>query len=301
MTTGQENQYHMAKNAIKFAFFGTPELATVFLDDLEKNGYVPSLVVTTPDKPQGRGMTMQSPPVKKWADERNIPVLQPEKLDDAFLYELRTTDYELFIVIYYGKILPKAVFDMPKRGTINVHFSLLPRWKGTSPIRACILNDDKKAGTTLLLMDEKVDHGPVIAQKEFHIDEWPPSARRLETQATHESARLLSEFIEPWVAKKIAAHEQNHDLETLCPKLEKADGQIDLSADAYQNLLKIRAFDSTIGTHTFFERGGKKIRVAIIEAHIENKKLVLDTVKPEGKKEMPYEEFLRSGVRPCGI
>lgn len=311
MTTGQENLFTMHKKDIRFVFFGTPELAAVFLDDLEKNGYVPSLVVTTPDKPQGRGMTMQSPPVKKWAEQRGIKVLQPEKFDDAFLYELRTTDYELFIVIYYGKILPKAVFDMPKRGTINVHFSLLPRWKGTSPVRASILNDDRKAGTTLLLMDEKVDHGPVIAQKEFHIEDWsastrdgsstrgwPPSARELELQATHESAQLLSEFIEPWVAGEVEAHEQNHDLETLCPKLEKADGHIDLADDAYQNLLKVRAFDSTIGTHAFFERGGKRLRVGIIDAHMEGTKLILDTVKPEGKKEMPYAEFLRSGAKP---
>ena len=284
---------------VRFAFFGTPELATVFLDDLEKNGFVPSLLVTTPDKPQGRGMETQSPPVTKWADERNIPVLQPEKLDEDFVAAIGKNVYDLFVVIYYGKILPKAVFDMPKRGTINVHFSLLPRWKGTSPIRACILNDDKKAGTTLLLMDEKVDHGPVIAQKEIKITEWPPSARELETQATHESAALLSEFIEPWVAAEVEAHEQNHDLETLCPKLDKADGYIDLSADAYQNLLKVRAFESTIGTHTFFKRGDKKIRVAILGAHIEGTKLTLDTVKPEGKKEMPYAEFLRSGAKPA--
>ena len=283
---------------VRFAFFGTPQLAAVFLGDLEENGYVPSLVVTTPDRAQGRGMTLQSPPVKKWADERNIPVLQPEKLDDDFVAALRKDAYDLFVVIYYGKILPKEVFDMPKRGTINVHFSLLPRWKGTSPVRASILNDDKKAGTTLLLMDEKIDHGPVIAQKEFSIQEWPPSARELEAQATRESARLLSEFIEPWVAGEVEAHEQNHDLETLCPKLEKTDGFIDLSDDAYQNLLKVRAFDSTIGTHTFFERGGKKIRVVILDAHIEGTRLIPDTVKPEGKKEIPYAEFLRSGAIP---
>lgn len=289
------------KSNIRFAFFGTPELATVFLDDLEKSGYVPSLVVTTPDRAQGRGMTLQSPPVKKWADARNIPVLQPETLDEDFAAALRKDAYDLFVVIYYGKILPKAVFAIPKRGTINVHFSLLPRWKGTSPIRACILNDDKKTGTTLLLMDEKIDHGPVVAQKEFSILEWPPSARELETQATHESAQLLSEFIQPWVAGDIEAHEQNHDLETLCPRLEKSDGYIDLSADAYRNLLKIRAFDSTIGTHTFFERGGKKIRVGILDAHIEGAKLIIDTVKPEGKKEMPYEEFARSGATPVPV
>ena len=285
------------KSEIRCAFFGTPDLAAAFLDDLEKDGLVPSLVVTTPDTSKGRGMVLTPPPVKVWAGERNIPVLQPERLDAEFLYKLQTTDYDLFVVIYYGKILPREVFSMPKHGTINIHFSLLPRWKGTSPIRAAILNDDGKAGTSLVLMDEEIDHGPLIAQKAFHIENWPPSAKELEARATHESAALLHAVIEPWVAGEIEAREQNHDLETLCPTLEKADGLLDLSGDPHANLLKIRAFDSTIGTHAFFERSGKHIRVQILDAHVQNEKLVIDKVKPEGKREMGYEEFLRSGAK----
>lgn len=286
----------------RFVFFGTPHLASVFLDDLEKAGFVPSMVVTTPDRASGRGMALTSPPVKIWAQKRSIPVLQPEKVADIAT-ELAKQRYDIFIVIYYGKILPRSVFDIPERGTINVHFSLLPRWKGTSPIRASILNDDKKAGISLVLMDEKIDHGPIIAQKELSITEWPSSARILEEQATHESAELLGAILEPWIAGEIDAYEQNHDFETVCPKLEKTDGRLDLSADAYANLLKIRAFDSTIGTFALFERpggagGGKQLRVQILDAHIANGKLVVDAVKPEGKKEMRYEEFLRSGAKP---
>ncbi|MBI2612787.1 hypothetical protein HYW59_03190 [Candidatus Kaiserbacteria bacterium] len=286
------------KSEIQFAFFGTPELAAVFLDDLEKDGLMPSLVVTTPDKSKGRGMAVTPPPVKVWAEKKKIPVLQPERLDADFLYKLQTTDYDLFVVIYYGKILPREIFSMPKHGTINIHFSLLPRWKGTSPIRAAILNDDRKVGTSLVLMDEKIDHGRIIAQKEFHIAVWPPSAKALEILATHESAKLLRAVIGPWTTGEIEAQEQNHDLETMCPTLEKANGLINFADDPYKNLLKIRALDSTIGTHAFFERNGKKIRVQILDAHLEGKKLIIDRVKPEGKREMDYKDFLRSGAKP---
>ena len=286
------------KGEVRFVFFGTPELATVFLDDLEKDGLVPSLVVTTPDTSKGRGMALTPPPVKVWAEKRTIPVLQPEKLDDSFASQLQASAYDVFVVIYYGKILPREIFSMPKHGTINIHFSLLPRWKGTSPIRAAILNDDGKAGTSLVLMDEQIDHGPLIAQKALLIANWPPSARELEAFATHESAKLLRAVIEPWISGEIEAREQNHDLETLCPTLEKADGLLDFSGDPHTNLLKIRAFDSTIGTHAFFERSSKKIRVQILDAHIEHNSLVIDKVKPEGKREMNYEEFLRSSTCP---
>ncbi len=283
---------------IRFAFFGTPALAAVFLNDLEKQGLKPSLIVTTPDQPKGRGMKVTPSPVKIWAEERNIPVLQPEKFDSAFASELRKDRYDVFIVIYYGKILPHTIFSIPRYGTINIHFSLLPRWKGTSPIRAAILNNDRRIGISLVLMDEKIDHGPIIAQKELHIAEWPPSASELEAIATHESGKLLGAVIKPWISGEIEAREQNHDLETMCPTLKKSDGLLNLADDPYKNLLKIRAFDSTIGTYAFFERNARKIRVQILKAHLEGETLVIDRVKPEGKREMSYQEFSRSGAKP---
>ncbi|MEK7134016.1 MAG: formyltransferase family protein, partial [Patescibacteria group bacterium] len=213
---------------------------------------------------------------------------------------------DLFIVIYYGKIIPRAILDIPPKGTLNVHFSLLPRWRGTSPIRAAIANDDREIGTSIILLDEKLDHGPLIAQKKIALPEWPPYASELEELCTRESARLLIDILPSWLSGEIEARTQNHDVATQCPAYTKEDGLLDLAGDPYKNLLKIRAFDTTVGTYTFFERNGKKIRVGIPRAHIENSpstslragKLILDTAKPEGKREMPYEEFLRSGATP---
>lgn len=286
------------KNKSRFVFFGTPELAAVFLDDLEAGGLVPSLVVTVPDRPRGRGMEVVAPPTKQWAEQRDIPVLQPEKFDEETASALRATALDFGIVIYYGKVLPRAILDIPKHGVLNIHFSLLPRWRGTSPIRAAIANDDREVGTSIILLDEKIDHGPVIAQKKIAVEKWPPKASELERQATHESAKLLTDILGSWLAGDIEAREQNHDVATMCPAYTKNDGLLDLGADAYSNLLKIRAFDTTVGTHAFFERSGKKIRVGILDAHVEGTELVVECVRPEGKREMEYEEFLRSGAKP---
>jgi len=290
---------------IRFAFFGTPELACVFLDDLETSGLVPSLVVTTPDKARGRGMEVTSPPVKTWAQKRNIPVIQPEDFDEI-PEALKEDIFDVFVVIYYGKLLPRTVLGIPKHGVLNIHFSLLPRWRGTSPVRAAIANDDKEVGTSIILLDERIDHGPLIAQKRIAVPEWPPKASALEEEATLESAKLLIDMLPSWLAGDIEAREQNHDIATLCPAYTKEDGLLDLNGDPYRNLLKIRAFDTTVGTHSFFERpstnsgqAAKRIRVGIVDAHIENGKLVIDRVKPEGKKEMGYEEFARSGAKPA--
>lgn len=296
------------KTDIRFAFFGTPELAAVILDELEAAGYVPALVVSQPDRPQGRGLALLPTPVKAWAQKRNIPALQPESFDNEFLSALKAANCDIFIVIYYGKVLPRSVLDIPKRGALNVHFSLLPRLRGTSPVRSAILNDERDTGTSIILLDEQIDHGPVIAQKKIAVPTWPPKASELEELSTRGSARLLIQILPDWIAGEIEGHEQNHDVATYCPKLIKEDGLLDLVGDAYQNLLKIKALDTTIGTHAFFERPSagskkapKKIRVNIIDAHLEppvGGRLVIDRVKPEGKREMSYDEFVRSGARP---
>ena len=127
------------------------------------------------------------------------------------------------------------------------------------------------------------------------------AASALEELSTRESAKLLVEILPSWLRGEIATHEQNHDIATWCPAYTKEDGLLDLNDDAYKNLLKIRAFDTTVGTHAFFERSGKRLRVQILEAHIESTRLIIDKVKPEGKKEMGYEEFLRSGATPSKV
>ncbi len=308
----------MMKNSmspVPFVFFGTGEIAVGVLNELEKASLLPTLIVTSPDKPAGRGGTLTPSPVKTWASARHLEILQPEKLDPAFILSLAPKTYPLFVVVDYGAFLPAKLLVIPEHGTLNMHPSLLPRLRGPSPIRSAILNDEKETGVSVMLVDEKMDHGPIIARKKIPMpragmrteygfalhslgDGGPPHGRELDVLLASAGGKLLAEIIPLWVSGKIEAHEQNHDVATFSQMFSKEDGLLDLvNGDPYQNLLKIRAFEGWPGTYTFFERGGKRIRTQIIDAHMDGKKLVIDRVKPEGKQEMSHDEFARSGAK----
>ncbi|MDO8562114.1 MAG: methionyl-tRNA formyltransferase [bacterium] len=309
------------KYDFKFAFFGTSHIAVFVLDELKKVGLIPSLIVTPPDKARGRGLALQPSPVKVWAQKQGVDILQPEKIHSDVLENIRTLRADVAVVVDYGKILPKALLDIPRRGFLNVHPSLLPRLRGPSPIRSAILNDEKETGVSIILVDEEMDHGPIIAQKRVPIPNWfnspkqgeggPPHLVEFEAALMQEGGRLLAHILPQWVKGEVDAHEQNHDVATYSEKIGKEDGLLDLEDDAYKNLLKIRAYEGWPGTYAFFERPStrsgqeaKRIRVGILDAHIDPstppgaRKLVIDRVKPEGKREMGYEEFLRSGAKP---
>jgi methionyl-tRNA formyltransferase len=291
MTTNPESK-------IPFVFFGTGQIARYVLDELQSRGFRPLLVITSPDAPQGRGMQVRPSLVSEWAMERGIEALKPEHFDDAVAATLREAACDLFIVADYGKILPKATVDMPKRGTLNVHPSLLPRLRGPSPIRTAILSDEKNTGVTIMQLDEKMDHGPIIAQRPVAIAEWPPHAADLEARLARAGGALLAEILPLWIKDEIIAQPQNHDVATYTTLIKKEDAEIDLSGSAYANLLKIRAFEGWPIAFAYFIRSGKEIRVKILGAHIDGDTLVIERVIPEGKKEMTYDEFLRSGARP---
>jgi methionyl-tRNA formyltransferase len=284
-------------SATKFAFFGTGQIARYVLEELQRASCTPDLIVTSPDMRQGRGMQPALSPVAKWAEENGVHTLKPEKLDSELTDQLSTRGYPLFVVADYGVILRENILEIPQRGVLNIHPSLLPRLRGPSPIRSAILRDEKVTGVTIMLLDDEMDHGPIIAQKKVEVSDWPPHAKGLEEILARTGGQLLAHIIPLWIAGDIDAHPQNHDVATYTEKLNKSDGEIDLADDPYQNLLKIRAFEGWPGTYTFFERHGKRIRVGIIDAHLENEKLVIDRVKPEGKKEMSYEDFLRAGAQ----
>lgn len=284
------------KNNLRFVFFGSSPLSVFALEELERAAMLPALVVSTPDKKQGRGMKLTANPVKVWATARGIEVITPAKLDDVAAEALRLSVYECFLVVAYGKIIPKTILDIPPKGALNIHPSLLPRFRGASPVRSAILAGED-TGVSLMLLDEEMDHGPVLAQKRIPATERPPRAILFEETLMREGARLFAQIIHQWLRGEIDAQEQNHDVATYCGKIEKEDGLLDLSDDSKKNLLKIRAYEGWPGTFAYFERGGKKIRVQILDAHIEGSKLVIDTVKPEGKKEMSYSDFTQSGAR----
>jgi len=277
----------------RFAVFGTPELAVVILEELKRKGLVPALVVTTPDKPVGRKMVVTPPPTKAWAMANSISVAQPEKITSEFMDELGESSWDLFVVAAYGKILPARLLEIPKHGVLNVHPSLLPRLRGASPIRSAILEDEKETGVTIMLMDEEVDHGPILAQEKVSLPSWPPYALELEEILAHKGAELLTEVIPQWLGGDVTARAQEHGKATFTKKITKEDALIELIGDPYKNLLKIRAYEGSPGAYFFTEKNGSRIRMKITRAELKDGKLDITKVIPEGKREMSYADFVR--------
>lgn len=282
---------------INFAFFGTPSFATIILDELETAGFTPSLIVTQEDRRQGRGMEVQPPETKVWATNRNITVFQPLTLkDDTASKALRTLDkekpFDLFIVASYGNIIPQKILDIPIHGVLNVHPSLLPKLRGSSPIVGAIL-EEVETGVSIMLLDEKMDHGPILKQKEVPVASWPPYAPELENLLAHEGGKMLAEILIPWTDITIVPKEQDHEKATFTKKVTKSDACIDLKDPAELNLKKVKAYAGWPNAYTFFEHNGKQTRVIIKEAEIIDGILIFKKVIPEGKKEMSFEEFQR--------
>lgn len=280
------------KSSLNMVFFGTPLLAVWVLEELEKGGILPSLVVTAPDKPAGRKLLLTPSPVKVWAAKHGIPILEPEKLDSNFISALKTEIYDLFIVAAYGKLIPKEMLGIPKHGILNVHPSLLPKFRGASPIISAILSGEKETGTSIMLLDEQMDHGPIVAQESLDISDIP-KASELGERLARLGGGMLVDLIPKWVTGNLKAREQDHAEASHCGKIIKEDGLINLADDPEKNYRKIRAFDEWPRACFFSERKGKKIRVVIKDARLEDGKLVITRVLPEGKKEMDYTDFQR--------
>jgi len=276
----------------RFAFFGTPDRAVIALETLNKSGIKPALVVTQPDRPQGRKLALTPPPAKVWALKENVPVLQPENLNDgAFLDTLRKGGFDFFVVVAYGKIFSQNILDIPKYGCINLHASLLPHLRGSSPVETAVLTDDRNTGATVILMDNQMDHGPIILQEPATIPKWPLPADDLAKILVEKGGELLVRAMRGIMSGEIKPAEQNHSEATFTKKISKEDGAIDLAADPYKNFLKYNAYKGWPGIHFFVEHSGKKIRVNITEAAFENGAFVVKKVIPEGKKETTWQAF----------
>lgn len=269
-------------------FFGTPEYATLALDEMEKLGITPKIVVTTPDRKAGRGMKLSPPPVKVWGEKRNIEVRQPEKLDERFINEIQKRTIPVGIVAAYGKIIPQDLIEAFPKGILNIHPSLLPKYRGASPVRSQILADDKDIGVTIMKIDAELDHGPLLARKAVTPPYWPMQGSELTDLLFREGGKLCAEILPKYMNGEIEPREQDHTQATFTKKISKGDGKIDMNDDPYQNLLKIRAFDEWPRAY-FFTEGGK--RVIVTEAEVVDGKLVIKKVIPEGKKEMEWVEF----------
>lgn len=281
----------MFNKNVRIAFFGNSEFSLIVLKELQKAGVTPDLIVTTPDKPQGRKMVLTPTLTKVWAGENSVEYIEPNKLkDESFLDKIK--NYNLFVVASYGKIIPKVVIDMPEYKVLNIHPSLLPKYRGPSPLQEQILNDEREVGVSIMLIDEQIDHGAVITQKKVDINEWPIGFLSLQELLAKNGAKLIADILPNWIKGKIKAKAQDDSKATFTKKIEKQDGLTDLSQDGYKNYLKILAFEEWPKTYFEIDKKGQKIRVIVTKAAWIDNKLEILRVIPEGKKEMDYKSFL---------
>ena len=290
---------------INFAFFGSSRFSVIVLDELERLSIIPTLIITTPDKPQGRKLIPKANVVKTWALTKNIKVYDPAKIDDDFVGDLKNKYFDrlnksenasadffdLFIVASYGKILPEPLINLPSGKTLNIHTSLLPKYRGASPLQSAMLDDAKNTGITIMRINEKMDQGPIVTQKEITVSKWP-IYEEFEELMAREGAKLLASILSDWVSGKIEEKEQDHSLASYTRKITKEDGLIDFTKDAYLNFRKIQAYHEWPGSYFFIARAGKKLRVKISVASFKDGKLLVEKVIPEGSKEMNYGDFV---------
>lgn len=268
----------------KFIFWGTPDVASRTLDILYDAGFIPELIVTSPDAPSGRGMSMTASPVSVWAEDHMIDCIKPEKIDDEFINTLSEYKSDLFIVVAYGKILPQSIIDMPKLGTINIHYSLLPLYRGASPVESALLAGDKDTGVSIQQMALKMDAGDVIKDLVVPID-IEDTKSTLRTKLINEGGNLLVSTLPDIFDRKIKLQKQEEEKATYCKKIKKEDGLINPSDDGWTNYNKYRAYEGW--PSVFFMIDGKRIKIK--KAKYEDEKFVIERVVPEGKKEIDFK------------
>lgn len=270
---------------LTYVFFGTPRFAEIILERLIAHKLPPSLIVTNPDRPAGRKKILTASPVKLLAERSGIKVLQPESLKD-FVLPFEPT---ISVVAAYSKILPLNIIEYPKLGTIGVHPSLLPKYRGASPIQSALLAGETETGTTLYQMDAAVDHGPILAIKHMPLEPGDTYTTTLEKLGSL-SGDLLAETLPKFAAGKITPVEQIHAQATKTKKFTSEDAFVDLKslqeaktsggAIAKEIFNKIRALNPEPGVWT--EKDGKRIK--LLEAKLENDRLLLTKTQEEGKK-----------------
>ena len=253
--------------ALRIIFMGTPELAATSLRALiATRDFQIIAVVTQPDQPKGRGLHLEPSPVKQIAQQLNLPVLQPQRArEESFIEQLRALQPDLAVVAAYGQILPKAVLDLPRFGCLNVHTSLLPKYRGAAPIQHALLNGEAETGVTIMKMDAGLDTGDILTQQKTVIDA-SDNSQRLHDRLAEMGASLLMSTIPDFIAGKIQARPQPSEGVSYAPKIKKQDGQIDWAQPARTIWNRVRAMVPWPGAFTHLpEKAGShllKIREA---------------------------------------
>ncbi len=300
-------------NKLSVVFFGTSDFAVPSLKALhEDERFFVKAVVTQPDRPVGRKQKIQKSAVKLMAEELKIDVYQFDSIKNPEAIDvLKDLKADIHVVVSYGQIIPQAVLDIPKHGSINVHGSILPKYRGASPIAGAIAAGERETGVTIMIMDAKMDHGPIlkIAEEEIRLDDTTES---LSPRLAKLGAKILPQTIFDYISGDLKPREQNHDEATFVKILSRESGRIDFEKPAQDIERMVRAFTPWPGT--FFELDGKRVKVLKAELGLESDKqpgtrfvhegfpavacgnntsLLLSEVQPEGKTAMSGVDFLR--------
>jgi len=277
---------------MKYVFFGTPRFAEVVLGGLIDGGFAPTALVCNPDRPLGRKKIVTPPPTKVLIADKKLSttIFQPEKLDDVFIAQLRALRPDFFVVAAYAKIIPQTVLDIPRLGTLGTHPSLLPAYRGASPIQSVILAGETKTGSTIYRMDEMTDHGAIFAQEEIPLDALTTDYVALEEQLAELAARLLIKTIPALLDGTVAPRAQDESRASFTKKFITDNGfveQSELDAAIAGNSDKadlivrtIHALNPEPGVWTL--KDGKRIK--LLEAHMDSGALKLITIQEEGQR-----------------
>jgi methionyl-tRNA formyltransferase len=253
---------------------------------LHSAGHQIPLVITQPDRPANRGMKLTPPPVKLAAEGLGLAVDQPERIREPQTIErLRSIAPDLLVAVAYGQIIPGSVLEIPKLGALNVHASLLPRWRGAAPVAHAILAGDHETGVSIMKMDEQLDHGPVLSVLKTPIGDQEDAAQ-LAGRLAVMGAQLLIETLAQF--DELRAVGQDHTQATLAPKLTRQLGELDRSMDAAQIDRRVRALQPWPGATLPTSKG----RVKVIRGHVEGDRYVPDIVQVPGKKPAPAKQVL---------
>lgn len=294
---------------IKMVFMGSPDFALPTLRALDRAFDVVG-VVTQPDRPAGRGRKMQPPDVKILAQSLGLPVIQPTTLKDEEAFnQLEAWLPDVIVVAAFGQILRENVLNLPPYGCLNVHASLLPRWRGAAPVQAALLHDDS-TGVSIMKMDKGLDTGPILSQREFPIPGYMTAGELFDTLAQM-GADLLVETLPKYIAGQIDPEPQDDDKATYAPRLDKEDGKLNFDKPAEYLARKVRAYNPWPGAFQFYDG----VRLKIYKAHAQvmpdavpgeryvindapawgtaDGLLVLDSVQASGKTMVSGEDFIR--------
>jgi len=299
----------------KLIFFGTGSFAEIILDYI-KNEFKNILIITEPDKPAGRKQILTPSLVKVLANKYNLEIWQPDSIKTPeFIQQIKDQKPDIILIADYGKIIPLDVIKIPKYGSLNIHPSLLPKYRGPSPIQNTILNNDQETGATLMLIDEEVDHGPIIKQAIYNIDKRRFTSEELLKELAILGAKLFVETLPLWMSGEIKAIPQDHSKAVFTKKIKKEDGLIDWSLGAEAIDARFRAYQPWPGVYTYWRDQRLKI-IDLLASPLqplpdhqdigltyldENKELsvqckegaiIIKKLQMEGKKEMSAQEFL---------